>query len=76
MALYSWSTQARRKPSREHGGQRNRHDADAIEIVAPTPSQDIERWTSAHEAEAEEPKAQLVKLRYFAGLSEEDAALC
>ena len=49
---------------------------DEVDIAAPTPSDDLLDLDEAlARLEAEDPaKAQLVKLRYFAGLSEEDAA--
>lgn len=67
---------ARRKRAEKHGGQFERQDLDDIEIAAPSPSDDILALDEAlGKLEAEEPiKAQLVKLRYFAGLTEEDAA--
>jgi RNA polymerase sigma factor (TIGR02999 family) len=67
---------ARRKRAEKHGGQFNRQDLDNFEIAAPAPSDDLLALDEAlAKLEAEDPaKAQLVKLRYFAGLSEEDAA--
>jgi RNA polymerase sigma factor (TIGR02999 family) len=67
---------ARRKRAEKHGGRMERQDLDAIDIAAPTPSEDLLALDEAlTKLEAEDSiKAQLVKLRYFAGLSEEDAA--
>ena len=68
---------ARRKLAARHGGGAEHVDADEIEIVAPTPRDD--ELLAIHEAldalVAHDPrKAELVKLRYFAGLSIEEAA--
>ncbi|MFO0888510.1 MAG: sigma-70 family RNA polymerase sigma factor [Isosphaeraceae bacterium] len=67
---------ARRKRAEKHGGQFERRQLDAIDIEAPAPSEDLLALDEAlAKLEAEDPtKAQLVKLRYFAGLSEEEAA--
>jgi RNA polymerase sigma factor (TIGR02999 family) len=67
---------ARRKRAEKHGGQFERRDFENIDIEAPTPSEDLFALDEAlTKLEAREPvKAQLVKLRYFAGLTEEDAA--
>jgi RNA polymerase sigma factor (TIGR02999 family) len=67
---------ARRKRTEKHGGLLERQDLDGIDIAALAPSQDLLALDEAlAKLEAEEPvKAQLVKLRYFAGLAEDDAA--
>lgn len=67
---------ARRKRAEKHGGQFERQDLDDIEIVASAPSEDLLALNEAlTKLEAEDPvKAQLVKLRYFAGLAEDEAA--
>jgi RNA polymerase sigma factor (TIGR02999 family) len=67
---------ARRKGAEKHGGRVARQELDDIDIAAPAPSQDLLALDEALlKLEAEHPlKAQLVKLRYFAGLSEEAAA--
>jgi RNA polymerase sigma factor (TIGR02999 family) len=67
---------ARRKRAEKHGGQLERRNLDELEIAAPSPSEDLVALDEAlSKLEAEDPtKAQLVKLRYFAGLTEEDAA--
>jgi RNA polymerase sigma factor (TIGR02999 family) len=67
---------ARRKRTEKHGGLLERQDLDAIDIEAPAPSRDVLALDEAlAKLEAEDPvKAQLVKLRYFAGLAEDEAA--
>jgi RNA polymerase sigma factor (TIGR02999 family) len=67
---------ARRKRAEKHGGQLARQELDDVDIAAPAPSEDLLALDGALvKLEAEDPvKAQLVKLRYFAGLSEEAAA--
>src|SRR3954464_6283307 len=67
---------ARRKRTEKHGGLLERQDLDDVDIAAPAPSEDLLALDEAlAKLEAEDPiKAQLVKLRYFAGLTEEDAA--
>jgi RNA polymerase sigma factor (TIGR02999 family) len=67
---------ARRKRTVKRGGQRQRQDVDDVEIVAASPTEDLLALDEAlTRLAAEDPsKADLVKLRYFAGLSIEDAA--
>jgi RNA polymerase sigma factor (TIGR02999 family) len=67
---------ARRKRSAKRGGPLARQELDDVEIAAPSPSGDILALDEAlAKLEAEDPvKARLVKLRYFSGLTEEDAA--
>jgi RNA polymerase sigma factor (TIGR02999 family) len=67
---------ARRKRTEKHGGLLERQDLNAIDIEAPAPSQDVLALDEAlAKLEAEDPaKAQLVKLRYFAGVAEDEAA--
>jgi RNA polymerase sigma factor (TIGR02999 family) len=67
---------ARRKRAERHGGRLERRDLDAIEIAVPAPSEDLLALDEAlTKLEVEDPvKARLVKLRYFVGLTEEDAA--
>jgi RNA polymerase sigma factor (TIGR02999 family) len=67
---------ARRKRTGKHGGQYQRQDVEEVEIVAAEPSEDVLALDEAlTRLAAEDPsKAELVKLRYFAGLSIEDAA--
>ncbi|MCI0357756.1 MAG: ECF-type sigma factor [Planctomycetaceae bacterium] len=68
--------QARRKESLKRGGDRKRRDIDEVEIAAPEPSLDILALHAALERfERLGPaKAELVKLRYFAGLTIPQAA--
>ena len=68
--------QARQKHSQRRGGGRNRRPLDRLEVAAPEPSLDV---LALHEAlerfERVDPaKAELVKLRYFAGLTLPQAA--
>ena len=68
---------ARRKLAARHGGGAEHVDMDGIEIAAPTEKDD--ELLAVHEAldnlAAHDPrKAELVKLRYFAGLSIDEAA--
>jgi RNA polymerase sigma factor (TIGR02999 family) len=70
---------ARRKGAAKHGGGRGRLDAAEISIAAPAPDVDFEDLLDLDAAltrlAAEDAgKAQLVQLRYFAGLSLDDAA--
>jgi RNA polymerase sigma factor (TIGR02999 family) len=67
---------ARRKRAEKRGGQLERHAVDDIDIAAPAPSEDLLALDEAlARLEAKDPvKAQLVKLRFFAELSEEEAA--
>ena len=68
---------ARRKLAAKHGANAEHVDVDDIEIAAPTPKDD--ELLAVHEAldalDAHDArKAELVKLRYFAGLTIEEAA--
>ena len=67
---------ARRKQAEKHGGQMARQELDDVDIAAPAPSEDLLALDEAlARLEAKDPiKAQIVKLRYFAGLSEDEAA--
>ena len=62
---------ARRKKRVKHGGARLRLDLDAAGSLAKEPSEDIEALDEAlTKLAAEDPdKAELVKLRFFAGLT-------
>jgi RNA polymerase sigma factor (TIGR02999 family) len=67
---------AGRKQAQRHGGGQARVDLDEAEIAAPATDDEL---LAVHEAlnklAAEDPqKAELVKLRFFAGLSVEEAA--
>jgi RNA polymerase sigma factor (TIGR02999 family) len=68
--------QARHKQSQRHGGGRRRQDIEHQEIAAAEPSLDVLAVNEALERfETVDPlKAQLVKLRYFAGLTIPQAA--
>lgn len=69
---------ARRRSRLKHGGEMERVEL-PLEIPARSGDPDLDLLEvdrALSELEAEHPrKAQLVKLRYFAGLSEEEAAL-
>jgi RNA polymerase sigma factor (TIGR02999 family) len=67
---------ARRKRSRKRGGDRIREDLDPARIAAPEPSEDLIALDAALDrlAEADPAAAELVKLRYFAGLTIPQAA--
>jgi RNA polymerase sigma factor (TIGR02999 family) len=67
---------ARRKKAAKHGGGLHRHDADELPIAAPEPAEDLVALDEALDrlAALDPPKAELVKLRYFAGLTIEEAA--
>lgn len=67
---------ARRRRAARHGGGQQRLNLDDIQVAAPS---DDDQILAVHEAlekfAAEDPrKAELVKLRYFGGLSIEEAA--
>jgi len=70
---------ARRKLSPKHGGGWHRCDVDAVDTEAPTapePEIDLAALDAAlyRLAEVDPQKAKLVELRYFAGLSGDQAA--
>ena len=67
---------ARKRKAAKHGGGLHRHDADELPIAAPESDEDLVALDEALNrfAEVEPQKAELVKLRYFAGLTIEDAA--
>jgi RNA polymerase sigma factor (TIGR02999 family) len=67
---------ARRKRGRKHGGGLRRHDLDAVQVTAPEPVEDLLALDEALEKlSAKDPlKAELVKLRYFAGMTIDEAA--
>jgi RNA polymerase sigma factor (TIGR02999 family) len=68
--------QARRKQTLRRGGDRKREDPAHVEIAAPEPSLDVLALEETLERfeRVDEPKARLVKLRYFAGLTIPQAA--
>lgn len=67
---------ARRRQTDKHGGGRQRCDLDASAIVAPDQDVDLLELDAALQklAEHDPAKAKLVELRYFAGLSVDQAA--
>jgi RNA polymerase sigma factor (TIGR02999 family) len=67
---------ARRKQAVRRGGDLQRLDLEAAAPVAPRPSEDLLALDEALDklTAADRPKAELVKLRYFAGLTMEQAA--
>jgi RNA polymerase sigma factor (TIGR02999 family) len=67
---------ARRKQRARHGGGRKRLDFPEAELVAEAPSHDLLALDEAltRFAAADPQKAELVRLRYFAGLTLEGAA--
>lgn len=67
---------ARRRMRLKRGGERQRQSLSAVEPAEPLPDDNLPALDTALTAlEEEEPdKAELVKLRYFAGLSLEDTA--
>jgi RNA polymerase sigma factor (TIGR02999 family) len=67
---------ARRKQRQKHGGGRLRADLDVSNIVAPMPEEDLLALDEAlTRLAAEDPvRAKLVQLRFFVGLSNDEAA--
>jgi RNA polymerase sigma factor (TIGR02999 family) len=67
---------ARRKQTDRHGGGRQRRNLDAEAVVAPQPDVDLLALDAAlHRLAEQDPlKAKLVELRYFAGLTGDQAA--
>ena len=67
---------ARRKRAEKRGGDLQRHDADSVPIAVPEPVEDLVALDEALTKFAANNKqaADLVQLRYFAGLSLPDAA--
>jgi RNA polymerase sigma factor (TIGR02999 family) len=68
--------QARRKQTHKHGGGRQRRDLDAGALLAPEPNLDLLALDAAlHRLAEHDPiKAKLVELRYFGGLTSDQAA--
>lgn len=62
---------ARRKKNVKHGGQFNRHNVDALPIAAPESDDELIALDEALDefAQSEPLKAEVVKLRYFVGLT-------
>lgn len=67
---------ARHKAARRHGGGQQRVDIDEIEIAAPARADELLAVNDALDkfAALDRPKAELVKLRFFAGLTIEQTA--
>jgi RNA polymerase sigma factor (TIGR02999 family) len=67
---------ARRKRRLRHGGDRQREDLEEHDLAIEAPHEDVLALNEAFEQfSIEEPqKAELVKLRFFAGLDEQEAA--
>lgn len=67
---------ARRKARLKHGGGRRRQEFEVLQIAAPEVSEDVLKLDAALErlAQSDPQSAQLVKLRYFAGLTIAQAA--
>jgi RNA polymerase sigma factor (TIGR02999 family) len=67
---------ARRKQSQKRGGARNQVNLEAAAVVVSDPSDDVAAVSDALAllAQHDPVKAELVKLRFFAGLSVEEAA--
>jgi len=67
---------ARRKQRHKHGGQRPRVDIDLAGVVSPMPDVEVLALDQAMtRLAAEDPvRAKLVELRFYVGLSNEDAA--
>ena len=67
---------ARRKGARRHGGGKARLDVHEIEIAAPAKDEELLALSDALEkfAVRDKQEAELVKLRYFVGLTTEEAA--
>lgn len=68
--------QARRKRTQRHGGQRQREEIDPDHLAAPMPDEELLALNEALDrlAVKDAQKAELVRLRYFAGLSADEAA--
>jgi RNA polymerase sigma factor (TIGR02999 family) len=68
--------QARRRRSQKRGGGLRRQDANAIILAAPEPVEDVLALDEALEKleRQDRQKAELVNLRYFAGMTIEEAA--
>jgi RNA polymerase sigma factor (TIGR02999 family) len=68
--------QARRREATKRGGEMQRHDVDELQIAAPEPTVDLlaldEALTRFQQLDPQ--KAELVRLRYFAGLTIPQAA--
>lgn len=69
--------QARRRQALKRGGQRQRQELDPDHLAAPAPDDELLALHDALDRLAEQhpEKAELVKLRYFAGLTADQAAV-
>ncbi|PWU21381.1 MAG: RNA polymerase subunit sigma [Verrucomicrobia bacterium] len=67
---------ARRKQARRHGAGQPKLDIAQLEIAAPQPDEELLAISDALEkfASRDKQKAELVKLRYFVGMTTEEAA--
>jgi RNA polymerase sigma factor (TIGR02999 family) len=67
---------ARRKRSRKYGGDLVRRELNEVELASPDPTEDVLALDEAlvKLAEIHPLKCELVKLRYFAGLTVDEAA--
>ena len=67
---------ARRKQAQKHGGGREHVDVDDVEIPAPADDEELLAVNDALDrfAAMDAQKAELVKLRYFVGMTIEEAA--
>lgn len=67
---------ARRKMRLKHGGDMQRHDLDALNLAAPQAPGELIALSEAVDrlARVNARAAELVKLRYFAGLTNDEAA--
>lgn len=68
--------QARHRLALKNGGQKQRADVDLDWLAAPAPDEELLALNEALDRLAEEhpDKAELVKLRYFAGLTADESA--
>jgi RNA polymerase sigma factor (TIGR02999 family) len=68
--------QARRRQTLKSGGQNRRSDVDPDRLAAPAPDEELLALNAALDrlAEVHPDKAELVKLRYFAGMTADEAA--
>jgi RNA polymerase sigma factor (TIGR02999 family) len=67
---------ARRKMRVRHGGGLHRHDLDALDLASPQTPDELVALSEALDrlAATNAPVAELVKLRFFAGVTNEEAA--
>ena len=67
---------ARRKARVRHGGGCDRVNLDEVEIASPLPDDDLLALDEALDqlAELDAPAAELIKLRFFTGLTQQQAA--